>query len=195
VAHLDKRIPVGGGLGGGSADAAAAIDCSLQMWGVGLSPSMLDAVALELGADVPFFVRDVAAALVSGRGETVERLPLTTDYGLLLVTPPIAMSTAAVFARFDELQTPIGQDDINDLWPAAVSLAPELGTMRAELERLSAKAWLMSGSGSTLFTVFDSGEEAAAAGRSLVASESEGLGGALINAVDLVGPDPLWRYP
>ena len=75
VAHLDKRIPIGGGLGGGSADAASAIDCALQMWGAGLSPAARDGVALELGADVPFFARNLDAALVSGRGETVEARP------------------------------------------------------------------------------------------------------------------------
>ena len=54
VAHLDKRVPVAGGLGGGSADAASAVDCALQMWGAALSPALLADVALELGADVPF---------------------------------------------------------------------------------------------------------------------------------------------
>ncbi len=105
VAHLDKRIPVGAGLGGGSADAAAAVDCALQMWGAGLSPAARDEVALELGADVPFFAHNVDAALVSGRGETIEPQPPPAGIGLVLVTPPIHMSTAAVFARFDELQT------------------------------------------------------------------------------------------
>ena len=123
------------------------------------------------------------------------------------------MSTAAVFARFDELDaaheprrlpTPdfahlsdqsAALRDANDLWPAAVSLAPALGVLRDELERRSDRPWLMSGSGSTLFAIHESLAAAVAAGRSLVASESEELTGALINAVDLVGPDPLWRYP
>ena len=75
VAHLEKRIPIAAGLGGGSADAASAVDCALQMWGVGLSPALLDEVALELGADVPFFAHNVDAALVTGRGEKIEPLP------------------------------------------------------------------------------------------------------------------------
>ena len=213
VAHLDKRIPIGAGLGGGSADAASAVDCALQMWGAGLSPELRNAVALELGADVPFFADNVDAALVSGRGESIEARSVTAGLGLLLVTPPIAMSTAAVFARFDELaldstfvefktpdlarlpETYAGLRDGNDLWPAAVALAPQLGTLRDDLERLSGRPWLMSGSGSTLFAIYESGPEAVSSGRALVASESESLGGALINAVDLVGPDPLWRYP
>jgi 4-diphosphocytidyl-2-C-methyl-D-erythritol kinase len=213
VAHLDKRIPIAAGLGGGSADAAAAVDCALQVWGVGLSPEMLDQVALELGADVPFFAHNLDAALVSGRGEKLEPLKINTNPGLLLVTPRVAMSTAKVFARFDdqnarpERRRPQMPDfvylaeqsaslrEANDLWPAAVSISEELGSVRGELENLSDKPWLMSGSGSTLFSIYESGSEAVASGRSIVASESDVLGGALFNAVDLYGPDALWRYP
>ena len=181
------------GLGGGSADGASAVDCALQMWGVGVSPQLRDEIALELGADVPFFAHNVDAARVTGRGENVERVAVPANAGLLLVTPPIAMSTAAVFARFDDLGAP--SDETNDLWPAAVSLAPELADLRQELESLTGRPWQMSGSGSTLFAVFESVADATASGRSIVASESEVLGGALINAVDLIGPDPIWRYP
>jgi 4-diphosphocytidyl-2-C-methyl-D-erythritol kinase len=213
VAHLDKRIPVGGGLGGGSADAAAAVDCALQMWGVGLSREMLDQVAMELGADVPFFARNLDAALVSGRGEKLEPLKINTNPGLLLVTPQIGMSTTVVFKKFDQLRvTPryrrpqmpdfahlaeqsASLRDANDLWPAVAELAPELGSIRGELEKLSDKPWLMSGSGSTMFAIYGSGSEAVSSGQSILASESDVLGGAIFNAVDLYGPDPLWRYP
>jgi len=152
---------------------------------------------------------------VRGRGEQIEVLrEPSNDIGLLLVTPQIALSTASVFARFDELnlagqavtahQTPDLNDlaasaeqlrDANDLWPAAITLAPELATLRDELERQTQRPWLMSGSGSTLFAIYSSADESVASARSLVASESEALGGALFNAVDLVGPDPHWRYP
>ena len=213
VAHLNKRIPIAAGLGGGSADAATAVDCALQMWGVGLAPDVLDRVALELGADVPFFANNLDAAVVSGRGEKLEPLTIEGHPGLLLVTPRIAMSTAAVFAEFDRIKAkperrrPQMPDfaylaeqsaslrDANDLWPAALALAPELGSVRGELENLTDRPWLMSGSGSTLFAIYESGTEALASGRSVVAAESDVLGGALFNAVDLVGPDPLWRYP
>ena len=215
VAHLDKRIPIAAGLGGGSADAASAVDCALQMWGASLSPALLADVALELGADVPFFAANAAAALVRGRGEQVEVLPEPpNDVGLLLVTPALALSTAAVFARFDDLNlagqgtaspyTPDFADlagcaeqlrDANDLWAATITIVPELAVLRDELERQTQRPWLMSGSGSTLFAIYRSGDESVASAKSLVASESEVLGGALFNAVDLVGPDPLWRYP
>jgi 4-diphosphocytidyl-2-C-methyl-D-erythritol kinase len=195
VAHLDKRIPIAAGLGGGSADAAAAVDAALQIWGVGLSPELLDAVSLELGADVPFFAHNLDAARVSGRGEVIEPVELPASIGgVLLVAPPIAMSTAAVFASFDEVGPPADADEPNDLWPAAVSLAPALAEIRGELERRSGRPWQMSGSGSTLFATFESVAAAASVGRELVASESEVLGGALFAAVDLIGPDPEWRY-
>ena len=129
------------------------------------------------------------------------------------MTPALALSTAAVFARFDELnvadqatahETPELNDlascaeqlrDANDLWAATITLVPELAVLRDELERLTQRPWLMSGSGSTLFAIYSSADESVASARALVASESEVLGGALFNAVDLVGPDPLWRYP
>lgn len=212
VAHLDKRIPVAAGLGGGSSDAAAAVRCALQMSGAGLAPDRRAAVAQELGSDVPFFASRAAVARVRGRGELVE--PIEADLGelgLLLVTPPIALSTSAVFAYFDDLDERSGYEvptpdlgdladsldslrDANDLWRAAASLAPTLTLIRDDLEHGTNRPWLMSGSGSTLYTIYPSAAAAVGAGRDLAASRSEILSGAAINAVDLIGPDPLWRY-
>ena len=172
-------------------------------------------VALEiaslLGSDVPFFMHDVPFAAIEGRGERVEPLTaLSGGMGLLLVTPPIALSTAAVFERFDELRKqgnhqvtgtrPIDLDgerlrDANDLWPAAASLEPSLPNLREALERRTGQPWLMSGSGPTLFALYSSVEEASAAGQSLVESRLPELESAVINAVDTVGPDPKWRHP
>ena len=212
VAHLDKRIPIQAGLGGGSSDGAAALGAALQMWGAALSPQRLDELALALGSDVPFFVRNLAAARVGGRGELLEPIrEAALDVGMLLVTPPIALPTAQVYARFDELGGMRGTSadpgivgrlpdaaqelrDANDLWPAAVSLEPRLGDLRDELERWTSLPWLMSGSGSTLFAFYPSAEEAADAGQRLVADADGLLGGSLINAVNLVGPDPVWRH-
>jgi 4-diphosphocytidyl-2-C-methyl-D-erythritol kinase len=211
AAHLDKRIPMAAGLGGGSSDAAAAIEAAEVMWGVGLAPQIRAEIELELGADVPFFARGGAAALVGGRGEQVQRLKAPAlEPGIILVTPPFGLSTAQVFARFDELEPPQARDqpsieealsdpaplrDANDLWPAAVSVEPRLAQIRDELERFTQAPWMMSGSGSTLFSLHPSPGEAAEAGRRLVSAESEALGGAIINAVDMTGPEPLWRYP
>ena len=198
AAHLDKRIPMGAGLGGGSSDAAAAIEAAEVMWSVGLAPQVRAEIELELGADVPFFARGGESALVSGRGERINQVPAPSGVAaVLLVTPPFGLSTAQVYARFDEL-TPCAETtraEPNDLWPAAASLEPRLAQIRDELERLTMQPWLMSGSGSSLFSLHSSPEEAAEAGRRIVSAESELLGGAIINAVDLRGPEPLWRYP
>jgi 4-diphosphocytidyl-2-C-methyl-D-erythritol kinase len=223
VAHLDKRIPMAAGLGGGSSDGAAAIEGALVMWRAGVAPHVHEEIELELGADVPFFARGGEAALVEGRGEQVERLvPLSGDLGVLLVTPPVALSTAQVFARFDDLGTATASEsvtrdlgqalregmssetlvawaarlrDANDLWPAAASLAPSLAALREHLETQTGRPWMLTGSGSTVFALFPSVAEATAEGRLLVQAESELLVGAIINAVDLVGPDPAWRFP
>jgi 4-diphosphocytidyl-2-C-methyl-D-erythritol kinase len=198
AAHLDKRIPMGAGLGGGSSDAAAAIEAAEVMWGVGLAPQVRAEIELELGADVPFFARGGESALVSGRGEHINRLPAPSGVAaVLLVTPPFGLSTALVYARFDELTPPAEttRPEPNDLWPAAASLEPRLVQIRDELERLTMQPWLMSGSGSSLFSLHSSPGEAAEAGRRIVSAESVLLGGAIINAVDLKGPEPLWRYP
>jgi 4-diphosphocytidyl-2-C-methyl-D-erythritol kinase len=211
VAHLDKRIPMAAGLGGGSADAAAALEAAEVMWGVGLAPQVRAEIELGLGADVPFFAHGGDAARVTGRGEHVERLPAPeANPGILLLTPPFGLGTAQVFARFDELDAPPSRanidleaalrdpvllHDANDLWPAAASLEPRLAEIRDELERISTQPWMLTGSGSTLFALYPSPGEAAQAGRRLVSAESEVLRGAIINAVDLTGFEPLWRYP
>jgi 4-diphosphocytidyl-2-C-methyl-D-erythritol kinase len=99
AARLEKRIPVAAGLGGGSSDAAAAIEASLEAWSANLDAERRFALAAQLGSDVPFFLAG-GPALVEGRGERV--MPLRgfrgDAPGVLLVTPPLPVSTAAVFA-------------------------------------------------------------------------------------------------
>ncbi|MGZ6315355.1 MAG: 4-(cytidine 5'-diphospho)-2-C-methyl-D-erythritol kinase [Candidatus Limnocylindrales bacterium] len=101
AARLVKRIPTAAGLGGGSSDAAAAIDAALAVWNATLTPAQATDVAAELGSDVPFFLAR-GAALVTGRGEFVEPLPQLEGEppAVLLVTPQLPISTAAVFATF-----------------------------------------------------------------------------------------------
>jgi 4-diphosphocytidyl-2-C-methyl-D-erythritol kinase len=103
AARLEKRIPVAAGLGGGSSDAAAALDAALDAWGAGdaLPPQERVAVAAGLGSDVPFFLAG-GWAQVEGRGERVTRLPAPRGPApaVLLVTPGLAVSTSAVFAAF-----------------------------------------------------------------------------------------------
>jgi len=223
--NLEKRIPVAAGLGGGSSDAAAALRLAQAAWGVRLAPDEEVDLASSLGSDVPFFYSGMAASLVGGRGDVVSWLPVMRleDLGIILVTPSYRLSTAKVFARYDEVATatmtaslmneeltglfsgePPVHDlvgiasrlrDANDLWSAAESLAPSLAVLRDDLESGTGQPWLMSGSGPTLFALYASAAEAADAGKALVASGPPSLENALINAVDLAGPDPAWRYP
>jgi 4-diphosphocytidyl-2-C-methyl-D-erythritol kinase len=137
--RLDKRIPAGAGLGGGSADAAAVLRWA--GW------TDLDAAA-RLGADVPFCLIG-GRARVRGIGEVVEPLPFVSE-ALTLLTPPIRCSTPVVYRAWDELGGPRG-DHGNDLEPAALVVAPELARHRDELADATGQRPRLAGSGSTWF--------------------------------------------
>lgn len=149
---LDKRLPVAAGIGGGSADAAAALRLLTRWWDLGLGKSELLALARHLGADVP-------ACLVSrtvrgtGRGDILE--PAGEDRSgtpLLLVNPGVPLATAEVFARWEGKSS-----GGNDLEPPALELAPVIGELLQRLRQApGATLARMSGSGSTCFALFDS---------------------------------------
>jgi len=223
--RLHKVIPMDAGLAGGSADAAAALDVAAEAWGVGLEPEIRHAAAAELGSDVPFFAADVPGALVGGVGDQVEPLPAVRGLGALLISPQLRLGTRSVFAAFDAIapggsaeesgavveslasalrsgmdgralaEWAVTLRDANDLWPAAVAVAPILGEVRAVLEEQLERPVLLTGSGSTLFALYSSSGDAADAGRSLVALALPELAGARFASVDEVGPDPAWRFP
>ena len=136
---VDKRIPLGGGLGGGSADAAAVLrwaDCTDVR------------VALGLGADVPFCVVG-GRARVRGVGDVVEPLPfLEATYTLL--TPPFGVPTPAVYRAWDELGGPRAEGP-NDLEPAALRVEPRLARWRDRLGDATGRVPTLAGSGSTWF--------------------------------------------
>jgi 4-diphosphocytidyl-2-C-methyl-D-erythritol kinase len=186
--RLDKRLPAPGGLGGGSSDAGAVLRGLAALRPGAVAPGRLRALALELGADVPFFLAP-APALVTGIGEEilpVDGLPALT---LLLVHPGAALATAAVYAEHDARSlTPSGAGPsirallalreeagraragpietalralvVNDLEPAASRLCPAVSELRKEIEANGALAASLSGSGPTVFGVFP--DEAAA---------------------------------
>jgi 4-diphosphocytidyl-2-C-methyl-D-erythritol kinase len=137
--RLEKRIPVGAGLGGGSADAAAVL-----RW-AGCTDL---AVALSLGADVPFCLVG-GRGMVRGVGEDVSPLPVEARTFTLL-TPPFGVSTAAVYARWDSLGGPEG-DNGNDLEPAALAVEPRLAVWRDQLGDATGQTPRLAGSGSTWF--------------------------------------------
>jgi 4-diphosphocytidyl-2-C-methyl-D-erythritol kinase len=189
AARLDKRIPVAAGLGGGSSDAAAALDGALEAWGAELGADVRTRVAARVGSDVPFFAAG-GLALVEGRGETVARLDgLHGTPGVVLVTPAVAVSTRDVFAAFDairthgdgavrltsthlaeELRAKLSTADLvaragamtvaNDLLPATALVVPELVPFRRGLSRLLGRPIGLSGSGPTLWALYASELEA-----------------------------------
>ena len=137
--RLDKRIPVGAGLGGGSADAAAVL-----RW-AGCSDL---ALAAGLGADVPFCMLG-GRARVTGVGEVVRPLPFE-DRTFTLVSPPFPIPTAAVYRSWDDLGGPTA-DGPNDLEPAAIRVAPQLARWRDRLGEATGRDPVLAGSGGTWF--------------------------------------------
>jgi len=137
---LVKRIPIGAGLGGGSADAAAVL-----RWAGELDPQ----VALSLGADVPFCVRGGRAA-VRGVGEVVQPLPPVLRT-VTLALAPFGVDTAACYRVFDALAPASRQHPRNDLTAAAELVAPQLRPVRTMLESRTGATFVLAGSGSTLY--------------------------------------------
>jgi 4-diphosphocytidyl-2-C-methyl-D-erythritol kinase len=172
---LLKRIPSEAGLGGGSADAAAALVLAARL--AGLPVPERDALAPGLGADVPFCLVG-GAAWMEGYGERLSPATASDDFALAVVVPPLRLATAAVYRRWDELGEPEGPAPAerglpvslrdagpfgNDLFAAAVHIAPELGDWAADLAQRWGVPVAMSGSGPALFGYFPTLDEAAEA--------------------------------
>ena len=155
---LRKRLPVGGGLGGGSSDAATTLLALNELWRAGLPRERLLALALELGADVPVFVGG-ESALVEGIGERLTPLDLPADWYLVLV-PPVAVPTARIFShnqlKRDSKPIKITAFSVelagNDLEPVVCSEYPEVARHLAWL-RQSGPAWV-TGAGACVFAAF-----------------------------------------
>ena len=137
--HIEKNIPHGGGLGGGSTDAAAVLKWA--QW------TDVPATA-RLGADIPFCLIG-GRALVTGIGEIVTPMPYV-DKKVTLFLPPISVSTPVVYREWDAMGGPKGPNG-NDLEPAAVSAFPELGKWRDRIESVTGSTLYLAGSGSTWF--------------------------------------------
>jgi 4-diphosphocytidyl-2-C-methyl-D-erythritol kinase len=169
---LEKRIPVGGGLGGGSSDAAAMLRATNELFGLGLSADELREVAAGLGSDVPFFIGG-GSAIVEGFGERIEPHDEVRELHAVLVFPDAACPTGHVYAAYDERgPQPLRADAVralaadrgplrseavfNDLADAAVDLTPALREPADELSRLAECPARVAGSGSSLFVLCDS---------------------------------------
>lgn len=167
---LDKQLPLASGIGGGSADAAAALRLLRRLWRVAPEPAILARLAAGLGADVPVCLAGRAARM-GGIGERLYPAPVLPTCGILLVNPGIQVATAEVFRTrhgtwSEPAALPAGWDDAaamaadlgrlhNDLEPAAIALRPVIGDVLAEVAAtpgcLLAR---MSGSGATCFGLY-----------------------------------------
>ncbi|NLE21944.1 MAG: 4-(cytidine 5'-diphospho)-2-C-methyl-D-erythritol kinase [Actinobacteria bacterium] len=187
---IEKRIPAGAGLGGGSSDAAATLLALERLYGLGLPPRMRHEAAAAVGSDVPFFLWP-GPQLAMGRGQVLKDVALPALH-LVIAMPDVALSTAAVYGwRDEDAEVSLGDfvprarrlsaraqgastvKDVaalvaNDLEASVVARTPEVGDMIARLRGAGALAAAMTGSGAACFGVFAS-EAAALKAREAVA--------------------------
>jgi 4-diphosphocytidyl-2-C-methyl-D-erythritol kinase len=177
VVRLEKQIPLQAGLGGGSADAAATLTALARTWGVTLRPSQMTDVAAVIGADVPFFLAG-GTALGLGRGDEIYPLADLPRHWVVLLIPGFGVSTRDAFGWYDaerELSrgpSPREQQHVPGPWPSRAAQMindleapiarhhPEIDQMKAALRRVGALAAAMTGSGSTVFGLFQKRREA-----------------------------------
>lgn len=169
---LIKQIPTGGGLGGGSSDAAAAVAGLAKALRIDLPEEHAKQIASSLGSDVPYFLLG-GAAIGSGRGEILERIDLKINYPVLIINPGIHISTADAYSALARTTTTRPETDFgkflienkndparwrealyNDFEEFAFRYSPVLKAIKEKLYKLGALFAQMSGSGSTMFGVF-----------------------------------------
>lgn len=183
--RLIKHVPVAAGLGGGSADAAAALRELIELWRVALPEEELFDLAAQLGADVPMCLAG-RTAFVSGIGERLTWAPPLPECAVLLVNPGVALPTRDVFSARRSAFSPtrpaprawkdlaelaaVLADRGNDLAAAAISLAPVIEQSLEALGRTGARHAAMSGSGATCYALYDSPERAQRAASALPAA-------------------------
>ena len=178
--YIDKHIPAGGGLGGGSADAAAVLLALNRLFALGLTKPQLHQYGKMLGSDVPFMI-DGGAGLAEGTGTEISPLPELKNGYLLLVNPNIFLSTELVYKTLDEMELePEDHPDTDLLLQAlanqdfytfahnmknvleipAFALRPEVGLLKNDILQKGAIGAMMSGSGATVFGLFDDEQKA-----------------------------------
>lgn len=180
--EVEKGIPVGAGLGGGSADAAATLVGLNSLYDLGLSLSKLRSLAEKIGADVPFFLIG-GTQLVKGKGEILFRLKEMPRCWIVTATPPDLVSTSQIYKKFDEVEysppgnhadmlrnllegiergdsLAVSKNLYNALESVTVRSYPEIVKLKEEALKAGADGASMSGSGSTVFALVSSEEKA-----------------------------------
>ncbi|MDF1525494.1 MAG: 4-(cytidine 5'-diphospho)-2-C-methyl-D-erythritol kinase [bacterium] len=172
--HLDKAIPHGAGLGGGSSDAASVLMGLNTLWKLSRTREELAEFAQKIGSDVPLFLHP-SPSLITGRGEKIEPSPILINATYVVVSPEFSVSTQWAYSNFRLTKEPdkytlsglhrtekeaLPPDQwqnllINDLEEAVTTRHPEIGRCKEDLLRAGASASLMSGSGSTVFGLFE----------------------------------------
>ncbi len=166
--RLTKQIPTGGGLGGGSSNAATTLMTLNRLWGLDWPKERLAELAAELGSDVALFL-ERGPAVISGRGEIVEPVKLGWHGWVVLIMPGMHVSTPAVYRAWKKTNSEVGpvqpkpttradiwmEQTFNMLEPPAIEVCPELGRLQRKAVEIAGRPVRVSGSGSTLFTAFD----------------------------------------
>jgi len=183
--QLEKRIPVAAGLAGGSSNAAAVLKGVNQLFELGLTEEELMVRGLRLGADVPYCIKG-GCALATGIGEELTPLPSLPECSILLLKLPFSISTRVVYQAFDQLENvphppidkliqgleeqsleKVAQSMGNVLELVSIPKHPKIQMAKEELVKQGAMASLMSGSGPTVFALFEDREKAAFAKRKI----------------------------
>ncbi len=182
--NIDKKIPLGAGLGGGSSNAAVTLMGLTHLWRLPASRIELLSIARELGADVPYFLMG-GSCLGMGRGDELYPLADLPRWWVVLVVSPFSLSTSEVYQRAKLLLTKEKNNSsmrgfflmdcnverlmVNDLEEVVFTDYPSLGKVKQELKELHAQGSLMSGSGPTIYGLFKSYKEAQKAQKNLIA--------------------------
>ncbi|MEM6288838.1 MAG: 4-(cytidine 5'-diphospho)-2-C-methyl-D-erythritol kinase [Bacteroidota bacterium] len=188
--HLEKRVPYGAGLGGGSSDAAATLRLLIDLWGLDVPEADLAEIALRLGSDVPFFLHD-GAMTASGQGEVLTPLlgadgaPYRCPFWIVVAVPPVHVGTAEAYGLVtpnDRDRPDLGavvcsndldrwrRDLVNDFQAPVEAAYPTIRDVRLALTEAGAGYASLSGSGSAVFGVFDTEAGAQAAAQALFAT-------------------------
>ncbi len=169
--HLEKHIPTGAGLGGGSADAAAVLRALNTLHGEPLTQTELLALSAKLGADVPFCLHG-GKCLCTGIGEVFTPMP-TEPLHLVIAKGADGLSTPDMYRRMDAVRDTWSSADrtgyFNDFEPVAEAALPDIAYLKKRLTKLGAHVSMMSGSGSAVFGIFETEEQAETAAQTISA--------------------------